>query len=64
VNFIFKRSGGSLDSRTVMSVVSFPSKKSVVASSWKEGDKLQILFLGGEIRTVNGVTRVRKVVGE
>jgi hypothetical protein len=47
-----------------MSVVSFPSKKSVVASSWKEGDKLQILFLGGEIRTVNGVTWVRKVVGE
>jgi hypothetical protein len=64
VNFIFKQSGGSLDPRTVMSLVSFPSKGSVVASGWKEGDKLQILFLGGEIRTVNGVTRVRKVVGE
>lgn len=64
VNFIFKRSEGSFAPRTVMSVVSFPSQGSVVASSWREGDMLQILFLGGEIRTVNGVMRVRKVSGE
>lgn len=64
VNFIFKRSEGSFTPRTVMSVVSFPSQGSVVAGSWREGDTLQILFLGGEIRTVNGVMRVRKVSGE
>lgn len=64
VNFVFKRSQKNLTPRTVTSVVSFPSQGSVVAGSWREGDTLQILFLGGEVRTVNGVTRVRRISEE
>ena len=63
VNFIFKRSEGNFAPRTVMSGLSFTSQGSVVASRWR-GGTLQILFIGGEIRTVNGVLRVRKVSGK
>ncbi|MDF1858849.1 MAG: hypothetical protein P1U87_01475 [Verrucomicrobiales bacterium] len=61
VNFSYRRPGGEFEPRNVVQQSILPHQGSVIAASWKEGDSLQILFLSAGVRTVNGVTRVRRV---
>lgn len=61
VNFSYRRPGGEFEPRNVVQQSILPHQGSVMAASWKEGDSLQLLFLSAGVRTVNGVTRVRRV---
>jgi hypothetical protein len=61
VNFSYRRPAGKFKPRNVIQQSILPHQGSVIASSWKESDSLQILFLSAGVRTENGVTRVRRV---
>lgn len=61
VDFSYRRPAGEFEPRNVVQQSILPHQGSVIAASWKEGDSLQILFLSAGVRSVNGVTRVRRV---